>query len=238
MALITESGGGGNIRESGTRNRELVPRELDAYITDVRAKGSVVDPSEGAGEMDGMNADKRRDSRQCEPFGEMGVDEQPCANQPGWNDDAGPVGFPCRATRRFRQDAERDAFNREPRHLVAQPELTVQTMREMHDQPAVERAGRRQQRRLLTCAAEPQVVHVDDETCRARISGNISGGLVRAPEQQRRAAVGPRATACDFGQRAAENEHEARVCMEVAIDALTRVELRLGEHEAAHPPPA
>ena len=60
-----------------------------------------------------------------------------------------------------------DALDRQPRHLVAEPELAVQPVREVEHEPAAERCRLRQHRRVAPRPRDPCRFHVDDEAHRA-----------------------------------------------------------------------
>jgi hypothetical protein len=117
-----------------------------------------------------------------------------CCSQPG----AGARCF-CGAARRFGEHTERDAFNREARHFVAQPELAVKAVREMKHEAAAECRRLFQHRRMQPRARLPLGVDVDNQAGRASSTDHVRVRLSAAPEQQGRRTVSLRVVAANLG---------------------------------------
>src|SRR5439155_19018420 len=135
VALIAEPRRDRDVAQRGGRPNEFAPGELDAHVPDVARERRVVATAERPREMHRMDPDVSGDRGQWQRFGEMPLDERARPLEPLRQ----PALAGARhAPRRLGQDAERDALDGEARHFVAQPELAVQAVREMDDEPALE----------------------------------------------------------------------------------------------------
>jgi len=83
-----------------------------------------------------VNANAPRDVREGHRLGEMLLDERARLVQPRRRR---TVPFAGDAPRRLGQDPERNALDREERHIVAHPEFAVQPVREVDDESAPKR---------------------------------------------------------------------------------------------------
>ena len=87
------------------------------------------------------------------------------------------------AARRLGQQAEREAFDRQARHLVAHPEFAVQPVGEVHDEAAREDGRLRQHARVLLGAPDPLGRQIHDERGRAVGADRVGVRLQAAAKQ-------------------------------------------------------
>src|SRR5262245_64480855 len=96
--------------------------------------------------MNRVDADVRGDFGERQRFSEPPLDERPRLLEPRRHRPDTVCSAARHPPRRFGENAERDALDGEPRDLVTQPELTVEAMREMEDEPAAKRGDRKSTR--------------------------------------------------------------------------------------------
>src|SRR5262245_28503073 len=163
VTLVAEARGIGDLAEP-RRTDQLTARKVDAQLPDVGGDGRLMHAAERAREVDRVNADRFRHGGERERLAETLFDERHRDQQPDWH---AWLRGRLVAARRLGEHAERQAFDRQPRYLVALAELAVEPMREVEKQPAAKRHRSTEQRRLLPGASQPRIVHVDDQAARA-----------------------------------------------------------------------
>jgi hypothetical protein len=109
----------------------------------------------------------------------------------------------------------------------------MKTMREMKHEAAAECRRLFQHWRMQPRARLPLGVDVDNQAGRASSTDHVRVRLSAAPEQQGRRTVRLRVVAANLGDAPCQDEHEARVRVDMTMDALPRLVLNLGERQAA-----
>ena len=110
MALVGEAGRERDLDHRDVGRRELPAGEFDPQLADIVAQGAAVLPAEDAGEVHGMDADRRGDLAEGRPLRKAVVEQLAGPAEPGRRPAShGGEGMPCQ----LGQDLEEQPFQGE-----------------------------------------------------------------------------------------------------------------------------